>query len=839
MPTYTIQPGDSLLQIAIDQDVEYTDLLVLNPQYQSNPNYICAGDTLTLPEKNNIEELEPDYSIEPPSQNLEPKTSGEIISEPDCKGVEVHDVLFVTGDSPTEYYCLTQEHQTKLQEEIKYTDELIQGYKELLENAPQGDNVDPNKIQEHALKKKAWLEQCVYAGAINVEEPQPTVGVATQSSNAAPTQHYIASKITELEKRRVMVKNYVPFFSEWSVVTMRDKVIEGIDKEIVHWKTLVNQPAARESSNKQGIDLKNFNPKTFERKPARRHVVEAWLASENRLVYIRVDFFEQAKTRWVRNPVKTEATKALEARDWNGLKQAFIKDIKQGIQNDIDASKLEAVFASWKAEGWKAHEWKATQKLYDENGEVLFAATEEAQLLRFAAQASVKSVLEPTNGKVDIGIGAEASFALAEGAVGVSRYFPYERGYAVELSYIDANKQPAVYPFGCFRAKMSLMLSCFIGGMANGRLDISNQPNENPGHKVLLAPTINMGTSPSGGVGVKADIFGGAQVGGQVEGGLEWQAPPDIKLNKVFDFATLAKVGANGNIAIGAGAGWDFQLAIDNGQFYFNCSGRLVFGPGASGGFGTAIDFEQLWQLAVILFKGLKATDYRILDNIDSEVYEYFMRSSYAAFAADFITSPEEALKQAIMSTYQSIDKWWESRLKKWNSEAQKQREAHHLSVRIVQGVRNNGHSVTGEVPLEELLPETVGMMLNTLVTTFYLSWEEQQETAIYILLLGSVKSWRRFEEILSRMNTIGEKQTGDKALFDNLARINAILDGEQQRSFNAWVYLLAQENEIDESNFAKMRPYTPRTGHAWMNKKAIVEQQVAQLNNNNGQYYV
>ncbi len=839
MPTYTIQPGDSLLQIAIDQNVEYTDLLVLNPQYQSNPNYIRAGDTLTLPEKKNVEELEPDYSIEPPSQNLEPKTAGEIISEPDCKGVEVHDVLIVTGDSPTEYYCLTQEHQTKLQEEIKYTDELIQGYKELLENAPQGDNVDPNKIQEHALKKKAWLEQCVYAGAINVEEPQPTAGVAAQPSNAAPTQHYIASKITELEKRRVLVKNYVPFFSELSAVTMRDKVIERIDKEIDHWNTLVNKPTAPESSNKQGIDLKNFNPKTFERKPARRHVVEAWLVSENRLVYIRADFFERAKTRWVRNPVKTEATKALEARDWKGLKQAFIKDIKQGVQNDIDASKLEAVFASWKAEGWKAHEWKATQKLYDENGEVLFAATEEAQLLRFAAQASVKSVLEPSNGKVDIGIGAEASFALAEGAVGLNRYFPYERGYAVELSYIDANKQPAVYPFGCFRAKMSLMLGCFVGVMANGRLNISNQPNENPGHKVLLAPSINMGTNPSGGVGVKAEIFGGAQAGGQVEGGLEWQAPPDIKLDKVFDFATLAKVGANGNIAIGAGASWDFQLAIDKGRFYFNCSGRLVFGPGASGGFGTAIDFEQLWQLAVILFKGLKATDYRLLDNLDGDVYRHFMRSSYMAFASDMIANPEEALKQAVMNTQRSINKWWEKRTQKWENETEKEKEALRLARRIV----TNYNDVTGEVPFDELLPETVGMMLNTLVTTFYLSWEEKQETAIYILLLGAVKTWRRFEEVITRMNTTGEKPSGgkqaeEKALFDNLARINAILDGEQQTSFNVWVYLLAQENEIDESNFAKMRPYTPRTGYAWRSKREVVEQQISQLNNNNG-YYV
>ncbi|MEF1286150.1 LysM domain-containing protein, partial [Vibrio sp. M250220] len=47
MTTYTIQPGDTLLQIAIDQGVEYVDLLTLNPQCQTDPNYIRAGDTLT------------------------------------------------------------------------------------------------------------------------------------------------------------------------------------------------------------------------------------------------------------------------------------------------------------------------------------------------------------------------------------------------------------------------------------------------------------------------------------------------------------------------------------------------------------------------------------------------------------------------------------------------------------------------------------------------------------------------------------------------------------------------------------------------------------------------
>ncbi|MEF1286114.1 LysM domain-containing protein, partial [Vibrio sp. M250220] len=272
------------------------------------------------------------------------------------------------------------------------------------------------------------------------------------------------------------------------------------------------------------------------------------------------------------------------------------------------------------------------------------------------------------------------------------------------------------------------------------------------------------------------------------------------------------------------------------------CSGRLVFGPGASGGFGTVIDFEQLWQLAVILFKGLKATDYRVLDNIDSRVYEHLMLSSYMAFASDMIANPQEALKQAVMNSRQSINIWWDDRLENWKSESEKKKEARQLAQRITKHFNPNGNDVTGEVPFEELLPETVGIMLNTLVTTFYLSWEEEQETAIYILLLGGVKTWRRFEEVLTRMNVTGEKPLGgkqaeDKALFDNLARINAILDGEQQTSFNNWVLKLAQVKEINEANFAQMHPFAPRSGWSWRQKRETVERQIAHLNKNNGYY--
>ncbi|TKE89528.1 LysM peptidoglycan-binding domain-containing protein [Vibrio kanaloae] len=840
MSVYTIQPGDALLQIAINQGVEYVDLLTLNPQCQNDPDHIIEGETLTLPNAVEIEDSAPDYSIESPSENIEPTPSGEIESSPDCQGVEVHDVLFLTGDAPTDYYCLSEEHQAKLKEEIAVTDALIQDYKTLLEEAPHGDDIAPEVMKEHALKKKSWLEQCVYAGAISVNEPTPTVGVAAGAQSTPITQDYINSKITELNKRRNIVESYVPFFTPDSEITLRKETLNKLEEEMAYWTKLMTStspPEAAERSNGQKVDLDTFNAKTMERTPARRHVVEAWLVSENRLVYLRVAFLEQARTFWIKNPVSSDASKALKARDWSGLKNAFINDIKRGVQKDMGAGKLENIFQRWEAEGWKAHEWKATQKLYDENGEAIFATTQEAQLLRFAAQASVSNTLNISEGKVDIGVSAQASFALAEGAVGFERYLPYESGYPLGLSYLDANKKPAVYPFGQFRAKLSLVLSCFAGSMVNGRLALSNQVNSNPGHQVLLSPTVTMGTNASGGVGIKGDIFGGAQVGGQVEGGFEWKAPPDITQDKVFDFATLAKVSADGNVAIGAGASWDFQLSLDRGKFYFNCSGRLVWGPGGGGGFGSVIDAEQLWQLAVILFKGLKATDYRVLDNLDGDAYTHFIRSSYYAFV--LTTRPEDALKQAVMSTYASIDTWWRARLDLWKNDSEKRKEAQRLARRINQSLTRKGCTVTGEVAFDELLPETVGIMLNTLVTTFYLSWEEQQEKAIRILLLGAVKTWRRFEEVLARMNATGEKDQGDEVLFHNLARINAILDGAQQSEFDRWVFKLAQHKEITADNLHEMRPFTPRSGNAWHTKKPTVEQQIAQLNQYNGQYTV
>ncbi|TOO97131.1 peptidoglycan-binding protein, partial [Vibrio parahaemolyticus] len=149
--------------------------------------------------------------------------------------------------------------------------------------------------------------------------------------------------------------------------------------------------------------------------------VEAYSINQGRYVYLRHAFFEREKPRWSQSYHHNNAHAALKRGDLNRLSQEIAKDIKESTKE----FKVEAKFAEWKADGGKFHEWKSTQKYLTESGETRFAISPEAQLLRWGAQASVATVFEPTNGRVDIGIGAEASVSLAEAKVEANLYLPY------------------------------------------------------------------------------------------------------------------------------------------------------------------------------------------------------------------------------------------------------------------------------------------------------------------------------------------------------------------------------------------------------------------------------
>lgn len=809
--SYIVQSGDTLLKIAIDNDVPFTTLLELNPKYQPNPDLIHVGDSIRLPEEVEDEEVKQDYLIEP----VKPRPVSDtctLMSPPECEAKEVHDILFVTGVHKTDFYCVDEKALKFIKEEVSELNKLIQGYVDLVSAALNVESATKEQIAAHARKRQAWLEAANYAGAIFLSES--SLDKQRKRNEAAQIKKQdnenweaLQGQIKELENTKLFVKDYNenPLYTDnLSVGTLKREALERIDADLgqLRQQQLAMAQKSEEKAqsnpspikpNNQSVKLNNIKGKST----AKRHVIEVFSVLDNRYMYIRADFFEREYAHWRQVPDRTNTRQALLDNDKKGLMAAVAKDIAADIKSDIKSGPLKKQIAEWKADGGYWLESKKEYDLWGEGENTKIAVSHEAQLFRWGANAAARL------DKTGMAIGGSTAIAFAEASAKIEGFLPYKGGYAAKLTYTDANKNTATYAFGCFRLKGEIQISAFVGGMVSG--DASAKillPEVGEGSVgALYSPNVGLATSNTGGeVGLKVDGFAGGQVGGKVTGSAEWQAPPATskakeKENAKIDFQQLAEVSAEGNIAGGLGAGVDFQLRLTPDGFYFACSGRFVFGAGGSGSFASLIKLDQLWELAKVILQGLQWVGYRLLENIDDRAYEYLVRTSYLTFASDAV----EALKKGVMLGQTIINDIWRDR----DAIRERQKEAKMLSQRIMT------EEVFSGVPSDQLLPEVVGMMLNTLVEDFFMHGEEAQETAICYLLKKTTYSWRKFEEILSRMNDFGTREAGYEKLFVNLKRINTVLDGEQQREFNGWVYRLAKAKK--QSEIPSM-PFTPKT---------------------------
>ncbi len=829
--SYTVQSGDTLIGIAIQHNVNFNEILALNPQYQPNPNLIHPGDVVTLPSAPPTNKDMAPIVNEPPPEKRRPLCSdGTLEAPPQCQGVDIHDILFQT-DEQGSYYCLDEQSLPLLEKEISATEHIIAAYQALTKDAPKPDTATEQALLDHANKKKQWAIDAANAGAIAPQSVQKTP-TSPSHTHTNENQERVSATLQELRRRQRLVQYYVPPFlgDEPSVLTLRQQTLKAIQKDIDYYEKLnQTKPNSSPQSPKVGkIELDNFaNSKTLTTTPAKRHVVEFFSVSRNRLVYVRAEFLERERLYWRRRSIQAKTLSALRAGNTAAFKQAILDDIKQGITKDLKSPKVEGIIKQWKAEGGNSGEWKASHYVLNDDGETRFATSAEAQLLRWGMGAAIKSTVKPTEGKVDVGISVSAQVALAEASVKLESFLPYQAGFPISLSYTDENKQTQEYSFGRFRTRACVTMNCFAGVMGSATAEVSNQVQEQvAGHSVLLAPSVSMGQA-QGRIGVKAEGFAGAQVGGELTGGIEWQAPPPQPKASLPDFGMLAEIKAEGNLAFGAGAGVDYQIVLDQGKLIFYCNGRLVWGPGGSGGFGAAINFEHAWSLAQVIWQGLQYIDYRQLKNINGLMYDFLVESSYMAFAANVITNPSQALMKAINAGEDALSEWYLTR-------QSRQDEAEILARRIL-----DKEVWSGTTP-DKLLPETIGMMLDTLTETFARSFEKQQEKAICYLVSSSISSWRKFEEVLARMNPKGKKQSGDKILFDNLARLNAILDHAQQREFNRWVQSLANKELVTAIEVRQhILAFTPSSTKNMRDKIQTITEQYAKINQGSDSRYV
>ena len=815
---YTVQLDDQLMAIAYEQGVDYFDLLTLNPQCHLNPDLIYPGDIILLPHvpEEQVEEKEPLALVELQRPVNE---EGCIEGKPACHVAPIGDILFFTEDDDT-YYTLDENACTELEKEIAYVDSLMQDYRDIVETAEPSSTATKQDLIEHAKKKEAWVKKADEAGVLKAN----TIPVPEEKK--LTTQAFIEARIKELGTQRALINDYTPYFSQTSDDALKRKKLEQIDQELKSWNDKLTKEPAFQKSNVKPVDQSTMAGTQYDR--AQRTithygVVEALIVSQNRLIYVRREYvIRETRGFWRRRTMSSKLKDAFVARDPQAFAAAVLEDVTRGISDNRKQSvigKIELKLKEWPLLDYSFFDkWTQSKTWVDGDGNTRFAASAEAQLLRFSAQASTKADINLSEGQIDLNMAVQADFALAEGKVEANTYLPYEQGYPIGISYRDANAQLAKVPLGCFRLKAGFSLNCFIGANATA----------SAGASILLSPRIDLEVDEKrGSVGLKGDAFAGAQAGGDLFGALEWQDPKNLGKE---NFTELAKVGAGAALSLGVGAGFDFEIRLVGGEFRFVCSGRLVFGPGASGSFGTEVDVSKLWELAKVIFYALEVADNRKLDNINEDAFEYFYRAAYMAFAL-----PRIVLQSAMIEGGKAIDEWWDVRKNDWMNKKYKLEEAKQMSSSIL-----DQKTISG-IPMSQLPVETVAIMLDTLVTTFIFSFDaddhkaqEQQEKAIMLLLTTGIKSWRKFEEVLARMNPEAKKDVGDKALFDNMARLNALLDGEQQESFNNWVYSLSYTIPSQSMPVQKAFNTVSLSNKQKIQKHQLIKAQVMKLHNYN-----
>ena len=446
-----------------------------------------------------------------------------------------------------------------------------------------------------------------------------------------------------------------------------------------------------------------------------------------------------------------------------------------------------------------------------------YAVSSEAHALRFAASASAGvNNWNPAEGNIEVGAKASAAFSLAEGSVSLTSFFPSQGGHPLRLRYRNAAGQQVDCPLGVIRLQGKVELSCFVGAHAQASAGVSvryKPGDEGAGGATALLGSPHIEPSRGGNIGLKGDAFAGAQAGGAVSGALQWVEPSNQgrgtivrgQSNASSSWSSLAEIKAEASAAFGAGIGGEFGITIANDRLAVNCKGRLVFGPGASGGFSTVVDLEKTYALLKLVCEALADVDYRYLLGVSEDAFNYMAWGLYKIASA-----PLDTTVQAFEMGRLEISQWWRRR-------SVSKVEAENLARYLL---TNHAVLINGKrLALDKLPPQTVGPMLYVLSESYVESFQEYQEKAIVLLLSHLYRRWRQFIEAMEHCSPNGAKVNA----MESLNRLNRLLDGRQQQEFNRFIEQLAVcglPGAVDASSNV-MLAWTPT--EAWRKRDVLI----------------
>lgn len=790
--TYTVKAGDTLVLIAQQNGSSVPEVLALNPIIK-DPDVIKVGWQLNLP-------ATPSRPRLPPRMHADSQTCLSIEGSIECKE-ELVDVVHVTG-SP--HLCVLTAPQAKaLKQEVAFVRELMDELHEKLAAAQPVSHCARIEVPYAACSctrcvKEDWTLKAEAAGVLTREAP---VEPAEPSTPTPTTEEDLSGQLHTLQEARDWYQRYEPSLfsgsrSESNWEQLQQRKVQDIDAQITELRTQLaaqRKGEAEASSTRSTAampDLKHGKGRERRAEQGHQqrtgiHVVEVILFSDpSRRYYIRTVFHERIDWK-VRISTQTLASKPFNKQ----LAGELIKDIQSAISTSRKSGplgSLEAKLASWSSDKDNLLNTLHQEVSWTSNATdaARYAVSADAQALRFAASASAGiNSWNPAQGLIDVGVKGTAEFSLADAAVSFNSYFPSQGGYLASITYRNGEGKTVRHPLGVFRLSGRLELSCFVGTQLQGEAATKTQykPREQPAGATALLGTPTLDVGKSGYIGVKGTAFAGAQTGGALTGSFQW-IEPDLQgtgkiepgqANASSSWVDLAQIKAEGNVALGAGVSGEFGIEIAKNRLAIRCSGSLVLGPGAGGGFATVVDLELVGKLALLFCKALAEVDYRYLLGVTGDAFSYLVSGLFKV-----ASGPKEAVQAAFETSFMDMTIWWGKRnASKLEADSLTDHLLEHHAVMINRQ----------RIPLDLLPPETMGPMVHLLSESLVWSFNEHRERAL-IMLLSAVRTWRQFIEVLEHCDPKAKKVNA----MESLARINSLLDAREQRLFNRFIDALA-----------------------------------------------
>jgi murein DD-endopeptidase MepM/ murein hydrolase activator NlpD len=774
MQQHNVQRGDTLSAIARKYQVSIADIQSRNPQIK-DVDYIQAGWQLKIPSN--------DSGAGSAESTLpSPKTSGSASStDTTCTACasEFAEVIHVMGASDDEWcLALPQPAAEELYQEMTEMDALMAEFK-----AAQDAEDARDETGEEPGPKRQWMIKAAEKGVIAPveDEPEEEPGKASE----------VQSGIAALDEQIRWFEDYDPgyFFSFTGGSDSKREDILGKAKKqrlrILNQERAELQKKLEKGSASSNVRTASVKASDFSHRRSAMDagVVEVMVFSRpGRWYYVRKGVYARllatyASIRYVR---KTRSISELLSNK-KATAAGLIGKIRDDLAKDAQKSpigKVEVKFAEASKDVYLLGEehtklsWSSGNG--DSDAQTTLQVSAEAQLMRFAMQASAGiNSFDLSKGEVDVGAKASALMALAEAEAKLAEVFvPDKAGWDCRFTYRNRNGEPTDLAFGAFRLSGDITLNCFAGGKASteGNVKLST------GAATFLLSDKKKIEAGQNGLSLSGNAFAGAEAGGAVRGRFCW-VHPDEQFRDNADWKELLKIEAGGTVAVGVGAGLDFELGLRDEKILFKGKGRLVFGPGASGSFGTTVGAGTAWELLVATVQVLQKSDFEFISNIETELFDQWAKSLYLGVASNL---------SDISDIIYSAKDFREA----WRMRAESKEESRNLAKTIMGNAQESGSLENMNyrgISYAALPPETMGMMLHTLTRSFIETWEEHQETAI-LLLTSSVSSWRHFFEVLQHMSADGGKVDPMKSL----ARICAILDDglfdDQLSRFHRWI---------------------------------------------------